>query len=74
MTNEELKGAFNFAESFPGPHILRVKLDKYEAKRLATDLFLKIADGAEAFDFCLFGTLTRDAEEDKGNPIEISDG
>jgi len=69
--DNELKGVFNFTESFPGPHMVRVRLRKRTAWDMLQQLSLILKENDDVVDFAWFGTIVRDAEEDKGNDIEV---
>jgi hypothetical protein len=71
MTEPDIQGVFNFDEDFPGPHMIRVRLRRRQAWDVMRQLAVILKDYDEVVDFTWFGTLRRDAEEDKGNPIEV---
>lgn len=70
----DAEGVFNFTEHFPGSHMIRARLSNWEAWNLLSTLASKLREShsrEETIDFAWFGTLYRDAEEDKGSPIEF---
>lgn len=70
--DQEIQGVFRFAEQFPGPHMIRVELCNRQAWEMLRQLSIQLRDNDDSVDFVWFGKLTRDAEEDKGNPIETA--
>ena len=64
------KGVFNFNEQFPGPHMIRVRLQRHQAWDMLRQLAKRLQGDGDVVDFAWFGTLVRDEEEDQGNPIE----
>lgn len=65
------RGVFNFNESFPGQHLLRVRLTKDQAWQTLQKLAKLLESDQATYTLDYFGGLVRDAEEDQGNPIEV---
>jgi hypothetical protein len=65
------EGVFNFNESFPAPHMIRVRLTKDRAFETLQKLAKMLADDRPVYTLDYFGVLSRDPEEDKGKPIEV---
>lgn len=65
------RGVFNFNQSFPGPHMLRVRLTRDQAWETLQELVTILKTDDPECMLTYFGELVRDAEEDQGNPIEV---
>ena len=73
MSNDENQGVFNFDVDFPGPHMIRLRLDREHAWKVVRELLGLLEVDRESLPptVALFGTMKRDSEEDRGLPIEI---
>lgn len=65
------EGVFNFNQSFPGPHMIRVRLTRDRAFETLQRLASMLANDRPVYTLDYFGVLSRHPEEDKGNPIEV---
>ena len=74
MSNWQNKGVFKFVADYETrhrPHLLRLRVDRHHAREMAKTIIQGLYNKDTTFEFDMFGTLTRDAEEDPGLEVPV---